>query len=314
MQNDFTITSSEPAWKDLLKTTTISSIVPKRPLITTQYHEHVSTLLQRMSDAKVLSAVIIDHDPKIGVVGFVDVLDLLRFVIDITQSSQDISHETIENLKWEGRCFEREKSGCLVNISRADPLVTISNTASLWDVVCIFATEVHRLAVIEPGTTEHLVSNIISQTDIVNFIATRGVWIGSNLEKTLKEVGLHKPGVATQLDHVNVISVLRYMQEYQVSGVAIVDKFGRLIANFSASDLIGLTATNFLLLSLSVKEFLQRIHGFTKPPVYCKSSDTVESLIMKMTLHKVHRVYLIDEHMVPRAVITMTDVMQLLLA
>lgn len=47
-------------------------------------------------------------------------------------------------------------------------------------------------------------------------------------------------------------------------GVAVVDTHGRMVANFSASDLVGLNENNFHLLTLPVMEFLTRMHGFPK--------------------------------------------------
>jgi len=114
------------------------------------------------------------------------------------------------------------------------------------------------------------------------------------------------------LEDVNVIATLRYMRDRGVSGVGIVDSSGKLIGNFSGSDLLGLTADRFPLLALSVKEFLVKMYGYPKPPVCCKSTDTVESLLLKMMVHKVHRIYLVDVNMVPTGIITMTDLMQFL--
>lgn len=134
-----------------------------------------------------------------------------------------------------------------------------------------------------------------------------------------------------------------------------------MVANFSASDLVGLNENNFQYLSLSVSEFLTRMHGFpkvgetfwfqiflfcyaflcflffvscsflcvlfffthkftfgffyvTQPPVFCKVSDSVEVVMLRLLVHKVHRTYIVDEDMVPQGVITLTDIMQFLLA
>jgi len=267
-----------------------------------------------MSQANVLAAVVVDPDPKIGVVGFVDVLDLMSFVIDTAdQTNRDITKESMATLKWEGQCFERQNSGSLVNLSRADPLFRIKSSSSLYEATKLMSREVHRLAIVDPDTPNNMVSNVIAQSDIVNFIATRGVWIGSKLTKTLKEAGLSALGVATVAEDVNVVAALRYMKNYKISGVGVVDKFGRLVANFSATDLLGLTAETFPLLALSVKEYLQRIYGFPKPPVCCLMTDTVETMIYRMAIHQVHRIYIVDSFMLPSGIITMTDVMQFLI-
>jgi len=309
------VMSSAPAWKELLEATKVEDILQKgRPLVKAQYFEEVSSLLKRMSESKVLSAVVIDSDPKIGVVGFVDVLDLLVYVLDVAdQNAKDITVESVENIKWEGQCFERQNIGTIINRSQTDPLYTISAKASLMEAVKLFAREIHRLAVVDDTTPEHHIANIISQSDIVSLLASRGVYLGSKMEKSIVHAGITPLGVCTVLDDVNVVAALRYMRDYRVNGVGVVDKAGRLISNFSASDLLGLTADNFGLLVLSVKEYLTRIHGFSKPPVYCTQSDSVELLLLKFAMHKVHRVYIVDKQMMPIGVITLTDIMQFLL-
>jgi CBS domain-containing protein len=116
-------------------------------------------------------------------------------------------------------------------------LYKISANATLEEAVQLMAAEVHRLAVIDETTPSHYISNVISQSDIVNFIAAQGGWVGSKMKNRITE-GLAPLGVATVLENNNVISVLRYMKDYKIGGVGIVDSFGRLVANFSATDLL----------------------------------------------------------------------------
>jgi CBS domain-containing protein len=309
--------SSETSnWKALLKNTKVSSILEQgRLLVKVQYFEEVAELLKKMSEAKILSAIVVDPDPKVGVVGFVDVLDLMVYVIDIAdQSGRDITKESMENLKWEGQCFIRQNIGSLVNVSRANPLYKITADSSLEEAVQLMAAEVHRLAVLDDTTPSHYISNIISQSDIINFIVSKGGLCGSKMAKRINEAGLAPLGVATVLESNNVIAVLRYMRDYKIGGVGIVDSFGRLVANFSATDLLGLTADKFPMLALPVKEFLQRIHGSIKEPVVTSSVDTIANLMNKFVDHKIHRVYIVDNQMIPIGVISMTDIMQFLLA
>jgi len=134
------------------------------------------------------------------------------------------------------------------------------------------------------------------------------------MERPIGEVGLGPLGVYSIKDDVATVDVLRYMKLLKVSGVAVVDKNGLLIANFSATDLVGLNEENFPLLALNAKDFLLRMYGFPKAPVYCRATDTVETIMLKFSVHKVHRLYVVNDTMQPTGVITLTDVMQFLLA
>jgi len=303
----------EPAWYQLLRDTKVSDILPKdRTIVRASYGEPIDALLKKISDAKVLSALVTDSSAP-GVFGFVDVFDLLVSVLEVTSESKDITKESIQNLNWEGKCFGRQETGPVVNISRSDPYICLTEDRSLLDAVRIFASEVHRLAVVDKVQKERVL-NILSQMDIIKFVTERGVWIGSKLDKPISQVGLEPLGVCSVRDDTNVIDVLRYMKTKTVSGVAVVDRDNRLIANFSATDLVGLKESNFPLLALTIKEFLFRMYGYPKPPIFCKTTDTVETIMLKLTVHKVHRVYVVNDTMQPSGVVTLTDLMQFLLA
>jgi len=99
-----------------------------------------------------------------------------------------------------------------------------------------------------------------------------------------------------------------------LSAVAVVDFHGRLVSNFSGSDLLGLNESNFPRLALPVQQFLCGMYGIPKAPVYVKDSDSVEMVLLKMVVHQVHRVYVVRPSMIPTGVISMTDLMQFFIA
>jgi len=196
-----------------------------------------------------------------GVFGFVDVLDLMVFALEVTNSTnKPFSQESIQNLKWEGKIFSREIVGNLTNISNADPFQSVDINTPLLEAVALFSGEVHRLAV----TENDQICNIISQMDIIKFLVTRGVYIGSKVGRTLRDNGLVALGVASVLDTMTVVDTIGYMKDFKCSGLAVVDKHNRIVANFSATDLLGLNEENFYLLQLPVKEYLTRVYGFPK--------------------------------------------------
>jgi CBS domain-containing protein len=299
-----------PFWVNLLNATRVRDVLdPHRKLVTAKYNEDAKELLKKMSESHVLGAVIVDDD-KPGVWGFVDVLDIMYCVLEVCSESKDITKESMQNLRWEGQCYVRQMAGMLVNISRSDPFQTVSLDATLMDVVKIFAEEVHRVGI----TDGPRIVNVMSQSDIVSYLATHGVYIGSNMTKPITEAGLPPLGVVSVSDDLNVVDCMKFMVEHGLSAVPVVDKNGRMIANFSATDLLGLNETNFALMGLSVKQYLNKVHGYPKPPVVCTVADTVEAVILKMEVHKVHRVYIVDHSMRPTGIISMTDIMRFLLA
>jgi len=301
---------SDPAWWNLLETYKVQDVIdPNKILVKAEFGAEMKELMQQLKSANVLSAVI--YDPVTpGLYGFVDVLDILLYILEVGSWSPNLRTETIQNLKWEGQCLSRQTAGKLINYSRVDPFLSVTGTTTLLDVVRIFAEGIHRVVVMESGR----VTNVISQFDLVHFLATRGVWIGSALEKSLGQVGLESQGVLSVLDSVEVIDVLRFIYENKVSGVPVVDKKGMVVGSFSATDLLGMTEDNFAFLTMPVKDYLMKIYGFPKPPVCCREFSTVEDLLLKIVVHKVHRVFIVNEKMRPTGVLSLTDIMKFLLA
>jgi len=282
---------------------------PNQHIVFVNYFDYVATLLQKLSEAKVLAAVVTVKE-KPGVVGFVDVLDIIHSVIESTNSSIDFASQPFQDIQWEGKTFNLEHSGSLINKSKRDEMLTVSLDTPLSTLAEMFAMEVHRVGVIEDGKLLH----IVSQSDLVEYLARRGVYIGSKLAKPLKDVGLEALGVASVLESLSALEVIRFMRQHTLSGVPVLDSHGRIVCNFSATDLLGLNESNFPTLSLPVKEYLSRMYGFPKAPVCATETDTVEFLILKMAVHKVHRIYIVDHNMKPTGVITMTDLMQFFIA
>jgi len=130
----------------------------------------------------------------------------------------------------------------------------------------------------------------------------------------MKEEGLIPNDVVGTLDEdTNVMGAMRYMRDCGISGIAITNKSGQIITNFSSADILNLNSDKFHLLTLGVKEFLIQVNGYIKAPVICKGSDSIDILMLKMDFFRVHRIYIVDEDMKPVGFVSLTDLMKFLI-
>jgi len=270
----------------------------------------VAALLQRLRDNRLRCAVVYDTEKLF--LGFVDAFDVVTHVFNVTGWKEDITTETFQQLDWQAQQFVTEPSGSIINISNANPFETITLETRLREAVDILSRGVHRLAVVENGT----LLNILSQWDILLLVMARISFLGTAVEKTLSEAKLVADNFNLMYsvpEDAGVVDVLKYLNDNCVSGVPLTDETGKITGNFSVTDVLNLTSTNFPLLALPTNEFLFRIYGFIKPPVVCRKTDTVENVLLKFACFGIHRVYVVDESFCPIAVITLTDIMQFLL-
>jgi len=294
----------------LLNTLTVGDVLTPKSILVVEARENVATLLQRLRDNRLRCAVVYDTEQLF--LGFVDAFDVVTHVLNTTGWRADVATETFQALDWQAQRFATEASGSIINISNADPFETITPQTVLREAVNILSRGVHRLAVADNGT----LVNILSQWDILMLVLARVSFLGTAIEKTLSEAKL----VADMFnllysvrEDIGVVDALKHMNDNAVSGVPLTDMTGKITGNFSFTDMLNLTSVNFPLLALPVNEFLFRIYGFIKPPVVCRKTDTVESVLLKFACFGIHRVYVVDDSFRPIAVITLTDIMQFLL-
>jgi len=307
---DQQMSGADPLLKLFALTRVRDIIDVSRKLVKTKYEESVEDLLKKLQEAKVTSAIVMD--PQIGgsgVLGFVDVVDVLTHVLEVASQSKDVKSENMMNLRWEGKIFGWQNVGSIANISRLNSLETISSNDSILEVAQRMGQGVHRMAVIDDNS---LVS-IISQSDIIKFIITKTLHIGNKILKKMNQSGLSALGVAAVRWDVSVVDGIRYMRDYKASGVPVVNLEGKIICNFSATDLLSLSESNFHYVNLPIYDFLVKFQGTPKAPVTAFAGDTVESVMLKFAVHQIHRIYIVDEMDRPIGIISMTDILSWLM-
>jgi 5'-AMP-activated protein kinase regulatory gamma subunit len=104
--------------------------------------------------------------------------------------------------------------------------------------------------------------NIVSQTDIVKFLSLNRAQLGRLAKRTAASLGWCPKRVVAVTPEVAAIEAMALMNEKRVSAVAVVDApGGRIIGNFSVSEMRTIMAEHFGALALPVAEFLALEHG-----------------------------------------------------
>ncbi|KAF6250582.1 hypothetical protein COO60DRAFT_796807 [Scenedesmus sp. NREL 46B-D3] len=207
---------------------------------------------------------------------------------------------------------------------------------------------VHRVAIYD---SHFRISNIISQTDIIKFIFMNKAELGELASKTAAELGWASRHVVTLGPDVSAIEAMLLMNERQISALAVVDGVGKIIGNFSVSEMRTIMAEHFGALALPVGEFLALEHGTEfqgyshihehevvqskghkfitdriararpRTPgeevgqnlILVTPQATMVEILDKIVSHRIHRVYVIDDQERPVGVVTCTDVVRLII-
>ena len=179
---------------------------------------------------------------------------------------------------------------------------------------------------------------IVSQSDVARYLLSRRGDLGKLGKSTVAEVGWASRGaVVSVTPEASSVAALALMRKRNIAGVAVVDgKTGKLIGNFSATELRALTADHLGALALPVAEMLALEHGLEfwgidhsapeaapalehsskfaraayrrrsqlggdvgQEIAACSPGDSVASVLEKLVGRRLHRLYVVDEEAKP---------------
>jgi CBS domain-containing protein len=205
---------------------------------------------------------------------------------------------------------------------------------------------VHRAALTDAAGTP---TAVVSQSDVARFLSAHEGQLGAFGARTVGDAGWASRGaVISVTPETSALAALALMKEKGVSGVAVVDGAdGRLVGNFSVSDLRSIVAEHFGALALPVAEMLAMERGFEywgidhRAPeaapaasasafaraasrrratlggdvgqdiAFATADDTVASVLAKLVSRRLHRLYIVDgDTKKPVGLVTLTDLLR----
>jgi len=164
----------------------------------------------------------------------------------------------------------------------------------------------HRILVINDEGKPY---NIISQMDIISFLAKNPGFLPEKLRKTpAGYIMTTSPMSVKKTD--KVFDAFKTCLKMKYSGIGVVDENGKLEGNLSISSLKFLTAENFKsFLKITVQKFLEETGGsLLKLPKICEYHDDFEKIIKILNNNHVHRIYVFQNDKLV-GVISTTDAM-----
>jgi CBS-domain-containing membrane protein len=198
------------------------------------------------------------------------------------------------------------KSG-VVRVSSSDPFFSTSPSSSLLDALAHFGRGVHHLLIVDDVGK---VVNMLSQTDVIRFIANDVSCLGALRSKTVGQLGLGDRNVFCVRNSDAALDSFFEIYAEGVSGGAIINAEGKLVGNLSRQDLKGTQGgTGFKVLAQSIMHY-QRKHrvALAQRLVTVNADMALGDIVLTMAREKVHRVFLVEGGMYPKGLMTQTDI------
>jgi len=277
----------------------------------------VKTVLSRLNFDHIISAPVVDANNQI--VGFIDVLDLVAYLILVTHRpessgtsyvSGNITTDDLDMLYKRGADFNLTQLNELIGMKRQPPNLVLGD-APLQSAIDIFKkTGVHRLGVTDAKGT---IVSILTQSSLIAYIADHPQILGDKAQTEISNLNFDKHVVSIP-SSTRTIDAFIELYEKKLSCLAILDQAGTLVGTISASDLKGLEHHHFPRLMLPVEEFVTQIRSEMQKRaeylVTVSPNTLLKNAIHRIHTQKVHRAFIVDEHQKPIGIMSLTDIIR----
>jgi len=193
-----------------------------RHLVTVSFFDTVKDALEKLKTNQVVAAVVIDDNGQY--VGMVDTVDLVCHVVSVSSILHESKHTSIQCKRFlESLMFSEDNVASVYHSQGATPKVFVDDKIS--KVIRKFG-DAHRAIVLDHS--HHLV-NVISQSDIVSFVAKHNLpTLKCLLEVPVLELTLRlEKRLSKEVFSINgaesLLNALKLVISKKVNGVAVVD-------------------------------------------------------------------------------------------
>jgi len=301
----------------LLQTTLIRQILPAKrdQILELDSNTTVSQAIKVLAGNNILSMPVWDKNDGVYL-GFLDYLDILNFAINMYTEGIQVNETQygayctdINILQHRGVRFGIKPVKEIINASKKDEFIPVYAHGTIYQLIeGVFYKGIHRVPVLDENNK---IVSIVTQSEVLNFLAKHMDIVVSDLGNiSVDQLHLGTKNVIAMSTNAQAIHAFYLMYTHKVSAVAIVSPSGSLVANLSASDIRGLEQQHFESLLLPVTQYIINQRGKPKAPITCTINTDFQTVLMKMILFRIHRIWIVDEDDRPIGVISQTDVMK----
>jgi len=292
-------------------------ITPDSRVVFLKEDVSLNNAIKTLSEYKILSAPVQCNSTPSKYLGFVDMVDMLGYILQMYVEEYVLGSSggmrtlnELQKLEHRGKQLGGHCVRNCVDFSKRDPFSRVYKKAPVSSLLYVFHNGSSRAGV----TNAHgdLVG-IVTQTDVIRFLAKNMDALGKLKKETLEHLGLVQRRHHEIKTSMKALCAFFLLWSSKEKAVAIVDNDDRLVGNFSVSDLKGLKEQNFGNLNLPVSEFLKaELQGDPMPVVTVKPHDTFETAIQKLVQYNIHQVWVVNDHQTPLGVVHLESIIQML--
>eukprot|EP00011_Vannellida_sp_DIVA3-517-6-12_P003140 CAMPEP_0114628438 /NCGR_PEP_ID=MMETSP0168-20121206/12821_1 /TAXON_ID=95228 ORGANISM="Vannella sp., Strain DIVA3 517/6/12" /NCGR_SAMPLE_ID=MMETSP0168 /ASSEMBLY_ACC=CAM_ASM_000044 /LENGTH=497 /DNA_ID=CAMNT_0001839821 /DNA_START=93 /DNA_END=1586 /DNA_ORIENTATION=- len=276
-----------PAHKKILLSLPVSICCPSDfTLVCLTTDMSPASALDMLAEKDILSAPVRHHKTK-KVVGSLDVLDLVTYLLDLCKVNSELDMQ---------REFEKSTIADLA-AANVDKFVQLDHTDNLYRAFQVFSAGYHRIHVVH----DDRIIAVLSQSSVIDLLAHEPRLLGHKAQKTLDELHAARPRKNLYAVHTQAKTYVAFdlMARHQVSAVPIVTAENKLVGALESRDIKGMHLGTFVLLTYGVKEYKdivlrQETHMSTSFATI-KPTDTLFQAVKLLSQKRTHRLWVVSD-------------------
>jgi len=257
--------------------------------------DSIATALRLLVSKNIYSVPVMDASQG-KFVAMIELNDLVASLLDayheLEGKSDDLS--SVPQL-LEERWSHITIQSLLDRQDRHEPFQPIRENASIQDAINTMSRTGRRVPVVN---AEDKLVQIVSPFSVVEFFSHHLEALGDKRDSTIRNLGRFSPRVLVADCDTKAIDVFSLMVKNGVTGVGIRSREQDLMAVISVKD-IRVAVENFATLLLPVDEYIQIVRRANlraiAPSIYCSVGDSLEKVVSKISVIRIHRVFLRGE-------------------
>ncbi|KAF1812721.1 hypothetical protein P152DRAFT_347625 [Eremomyces bilateralis CBS 781.70] len=291
------------------KTVTVGEVVDQAEVRFVDMDMTVEAATELLINSGAPNVVLLRENPNsrtaVGTFDYSDLNAYLLLVVGLAKP--DEAHiSSFRELARRGREGKPIPLKDVKDLGRADPLVTLSESAPLANAVELFGSGVHRIIVVKNGEQNKEVVGILTQLRLVRFFWENGKhfpMVAGLYSLTLRELNVGSKEVVAINGDKPLTDALELMHNAGITSLPVLDDQHNVIGNISHVDVRLLTkSTSLPLLRSSCIHFISVIlsergvnDGKDSYPVFhVNPYSTLAHSVAKLVATRSHRMWVVD--------------------
>jgi CBS domain-containing protein len=301
--------------------TYLKDVLPKRELVSFDESLTIEQCLKKLNQQNILAAPVTRNN-NTEVLGFVDVLDLLAFLVNVSTKimttldygeSKFITTDSLNMITRRNKEFKLTSVRDVIDLSKRNPFYQLKEDNRLKDAIDLFVgNRVHRLAIMD---SNNRLCGILSQLDVIHYLFANKAQFKDFLKEnellSQKFANIEKHETITIGKNAQAIEAFMKMHENGVSAIGVTDDSGNVFGILSSSDIKCGIENDFKVLLDPVGTFLQNVRSQQNKNsnylVSCNQDTPLGEILNTLNKEEIHRLIILDNNKKASGVLTLTD-------